>query len=323
VAAPVLRVLTYHRVLDPAAAAGWNPSPVSATPGGFEAQVRHLARSYRPVSANEVIDALWDGPALPARAVLVTFDDAYRDFGEVAWPILRRHGVPAVLCVPTAYPDHPEREFWWDRLWRAFAGARRPSVRTPLGTLPLGPASLRATARAVQAAVRALPPDEAREWVDRMCDETGYREPPRGHVLGWDELRELDREGVALAAHTRTHPALTRLPPDEARAEIRGSRDDLERETGRAPQVFAYPYGDHDDAVAGLVRDENFAMALTCLDGHNDLAATDPMRLCRTNVTLRTTPLLFRIRLFRLAAYADRWRHRPRNPGGPRAGHSA
>ncbi len=315
----VLRVLTYHRVLDAKRAARCNPSPVSASPRAFEEQVKHLARSYRPVSGEEVVDAAGGGGKLPARAVLVTFDDAYWDFGDVAWPILRRHGVPATLCVPTAYPDHPEREFWWDRLWRAFSRARAAAVETPAGRVPLAPAALRGSLRAVQDAVKALPHDEAMRWVERMCEAVGHREPGSGQVLRWSELRELAREGVTLAAHTRTHPALTRLPPEEARAEIRGSREDLERETGVSPRVFAYPFGDHDDRVAALAREEGFRVALTCRDGHNDLATADPLRLCRTNVTTRTSPLLLRLRLLRVAAYADRWRHRPRTPAGRRA----
>ena len=38
-----------------------------------------------------------------ARPVLLTFDDAYADFYEDAFPTLQRHGFPATLYVPTAY----------------------------------------------------------------------------------------------------------------------------------------------------------------------------------------------------------------------------
>jgi peptidoglycan/xylan/chitin deacetylase (PgdA/CDA1 family) len=40
---------------------------------------------------------------LPARAVLLTFDDGYRSNLEVALPWLRRFGYPGVIFVPTSY----------------------------------------------------------------------------------------------------------------------------------------------------------------------------------------------------------------------------
>ena len=46
----------------------------------------------------------------------MTFDDAYCDFADHAWPVFRRLGVPVTLFVATEYPDHPDRAYWWDRL---------------------------------------------------------------------------------------------------------------------------------------------------------------------------------------------------------------
>jgi hypothetical protein len=95
--------------------------------------------------------------------VLLTFDDAYRDFAEHAWPVLRSHGLPAVLFVPTAFPGDPERSFWWDRLYRAFACARREeALPSAAGVLPLRtPAERARSFRRVRDRVKALPHREA------------------------------------------------------------------------------------------------------------------------------------------------------------------
>ncbi len=45
------------------------------------------------------------GAPLPRKAVLITFDDGYRDNLENAAPILLRHGYPAVIFVPTGLLD--------------------------------------------------------------------------------------------------------------------------------------------------------------------------------------------------------------------------
>jgi len=303
----LLRVLTYHRVA-PADRAG--SSLVSATPRDFELQMRHLARNYRVLSAEEAVSGLAGRPwRFPRRAVLVTFDDAYRDFAEFAHPVLRKYGLPSTVFVPTAYPDDPARSFWWDRLEDALEGARRETVSTPAGELPLGsPEARGASLRRLKALVKSLPPEEATEVVDDVCRKLGHGDGAPADVLGWDELRGLSRDGVHLGAHTRTHPALPTLPIDRVRAEVRGCRLDIERETGRAPLLFAFPYGLHDDRSLRVVREEGYRAAFTCLRGHNRSGRDEALRLRRTGITRSTSPLVFRARLLGPFEHVDRIR---------------
>ena len=317
---PSLRVLTYHRVLEPTPAEPVDPSLISATPAVFDRQMRHLAGRYRAVSAEEVLDAARGGRPLPPRAVLVTFDDAYRDFREIAWPILRRHRIPATVFVPTAFPDHPEREFWWDRVYRAAVTSRRAALDLPpLGLLPLDtPQRRRASIRVMQRFLIAIPHAEAMPLAERICDELGGVAALRGEVLSWGELRALARDGVALCAHTRTHPALDQIPIEQARAEIRGAYEDLRRQIGASLPILAYPFGAHSDRVVEVAGQEGFELALTCLDGHNPTPFREPLRLRRTNITTRTSPLVFGFRLLKVFSYVDRWRHRSGGaPPGP------
>lgn len=75
---------------------------VSITPGKFEAALKFLTSHYTPVSLQDVLTDL-DGRGLPARPVLVTFDDAYASVAELAAPLCRRYGVPAVFFVNAAF----------------------------------------------------------------------------------------------------------------------------------------------------------------------------------------------------------------------------
>ena len=111
----MLRVLTYHRVAKPNDTPTLEPRLISTTPAMFAQQMRYLARHYAVVSLEDVLHAVTTGMRLPKRAVLITFDDAYRDVGDIAWPILQRYQLPATLFVPTWYPAQPERALWWDR----------------------------------------------------------------------------------------------------------------------------------------------------------------------------------------------------------------
>ncbi len=96
----VLRVLMYHKVND------LSGNPVTVPVALFEeqlAQIRDLG--YTVVSVDAVLDHFTHGAALPAKAVLITFDDGYRDNLVNAAPILQRYGYPAVVFVPIGYLD--------------------------------------------------------------------------------------------------------------------------------------------------------------------------------------------------------------------------
>ncbi len=294
----LLRVLTYHRVDRPAARPALSPRLISATPAAFAQQMDYLAANYHVISMQEVLDTRRSGGALPPRAVLITFDDAYCDFAEHAWPILQRFGLPATLFVPTAFPDQPQRTFWWDRLYRGFqATARRDELVTPLGQLPLNTAARRAyTYNRVVGCIKTLPHDAAMDLVDRLCNELDAP-AAENHVLGWDALRELAGEGLTLGAHTRTHPMMNRIAIGEAVAEAIGSFCDLLIQIGSALPIFAYPAGGLSDRLAATLKREGFLLAFTTRTGINDMQSADPLRLRRINVGRRTTVAVLRARL--------------------------
>jgi peptidoglycan/xylan/chitin deacetylase (PgdA/CDA1 family) len=134
------------------------------------------------------------------------------------------------------------------------------------------------------------------EFVDTVCQRL-QAPPPENAVLGWSELRRLAAEGVTLAPHTRTHPLLNRLPEAEARQEVVGARDDLEREIGAVPPVFAYPAGGHNDVVVRILQEAGFRLAFTTLRGAVRFPLRDPLRLRRINVGRNTPQAVLRAQL--------------------------
>jgi peptidoglycan/xylan/chitin deacetylase (PgdA/CDA1 family) len=91
-------ILEFHVIGDPPAGAP-NPGLYDA-PTTFRAQVRWLAvRGYHGVTLDELFrywrTAGW--LALPARPIVLSFDDGYPQDVNVAMPVLRARGWPAVL----------------------------------------------------------------------------------------------------------------------------------------------------------------------------------------------------------------------------------
>jgi len=93
-----LRVLMYHKVNDLPNNRMSMPVPL------FDDQMAELGElGYTVVDLDAVLAHYVGGQPLPEGAVLITFDDGYRDNLENAAPILKKYGYPAVQFVPIAY----------------------------------------------------------------------------------------------------------------------------------------------------------------------------------------------------------------------------
>jgi peptidoglycan/xylan/chitin deacetylase (PgdA/CDA1 family) len=307
----VLRILAYHRVSTPDADLSLNPRLISATPESFAAQMRYVARRYTPVHPSQVLEAAAGGPPLPSDAVLVTFDDGYRDFGE-AWQIMKHEGIPAIVFVATSYPDRHENAYWWDRLCRAMLHVGGPQIEiSPLGVFNVATLEQkRAATAALHAHALTLGEQSRREWVDHVCQlaSSPSRAEENG-ILTWSEIRRLASEGVVFAPHTRTHPDLTQVDDRTLSEEVAGSYLDLEKHLGSIAPVFCYPGGRFDARVERAVHDAGYKLALTTRDGFNSIPG-ESLRMRRTSITLRTTMPVFILRLTEAVSYLDRFRHR-------------
>jgi peptidoglycan/xylan/chitin deacetylase (PgdA/CDA1 family) len=89
-------VLMYHVIGDPPRSAPYPGLYVSRA--ALRAQVRRLARAgYEAVTLGRIVDA-WNGRAtLPARPIVLSFDDGYRSHLTAALPILAAQDWPGVL----------------------------------------------------------------------------------------------------------------------------------------------------------------------------------------------------------------------------------
>lgn len=92
-------VLAYHLV------GGESRSPVDLPRPVFERQMAELSDRAKVLSLEEALLVLESREVCPANAVLLTFDDAYANFFDEAWPVLQRHGLPATLFVPVSFID--------------------------------------------------------------------------------------------------------------------------------------------------------------------------------------------------------------------------
>jgi peptidoglycan/xylan/chitin deacetylase (PgdA/CDA1 family)/GT2 family glycosyltransferase len=122
----------------------------------------------------------------------------------------------------------------------------------------------------------------------------GAAEPSlRGRpVLDLSRARQLLGGEIRFGAHTRTHPDLTTLEQAAVDAEVRGSREELERALGVPVRTFAYPFGALSESVRRSVQRAGFSSACGVAPGRNR-PATDSFNLRRIEVRGTDTLLGF------------------------------
>lgn len=88
--------------------------------------------------------------------------------------------------------------------------------------------------------------------------------------LGWDDLRTLAGNGIEIGNHSAAHGYLLDYRPGETRqawrlrvkSEIQLAQDLLTARLGRAPRLFAYPYGEFSAELIEVVRELGFLAAV-------------------------------------------------------------
>ncbi|HEY2745055.1 MAG TPA: polysaccharide deacetylase family protein [Polyangia bacterium] len=262
--APGVIVLTYHRIVGDDRSFSGLPIEEFAT------QMQWLHERCDPIAPDELVDRA-RGPRSTRPAVLVTFDDGYRDYHDLAYPVLKRLGIPATVFVVTSLLDDGGM-LWTDQVQSAALTCRRDRV-----TLPWSGESVVLTdddARAAlgtraRAHLKSIPDGARREVVTTLLHELGDPPEKPRQMLTWDEVRAT-LPLTTYGGHSHTHPIMSRLSSDAAEREIRTCKERIAAETGRAPTTFAYPNGrrsDYTPETQAILRRHGFTLAFATSEG--------------------------------------------------------
>ncbi len=276
-----LRILMYHRFSQREL---------------LQRQCAHIRAHYSPVSMSQVADWLMRRGQLPENALAITVDDGYRDFYQVAYPVLREYLIPATVYLVSDFVDR-SLWLWVDQVQYGFRYAQARSFRMELPGQPpqsfeLGtPDTRNVAARTVTEAAKRLSNGDRLRLLEVLPEQLGVQLPEEAPAeyesLRWDEVREMAAAGIEFGAHTRTHPILSRLAGEQELAvEIGGSKRQIERQIERAVDHFCYPNGSREDIgqeAVEAVRAAEFRTAVTTESGLNQVER-DRFQLLRIGV---------------------------------------
>lgn len=271
-------ILMLHHVRAPAKRGFHANSFLSVAPTFLDDLIPALKRSgYEFISMDEVARRLRDGVPAGARPFLaVTFDDGYRDNLEQAVPVLRAHGVPYVIYVPTAFVEG-KATIWWEDLEAVIGKREQIVMHLPKGRIAFDISSHALKRKAyyeiMEFLMTSVPEQQQREIVRELAWQAGIDTAAhcRAEIMNWSELSELGSDPLCtIGGHTVNHYAVSRLTEQEVLAEMKEGARIIEMETGKWPRHFAYPYGHahaagpRDFALAGQA---GFETAVTTRHG--------------------------------------------------------
>jgi len=112
-------ILMYHHIGEVPYGADSIRHGLTVSEANFRDQLRHLKDAgYETITVAQLVDHLATGAELPARPIVITLDDGYRDAYEVALPALQEFGYVATFFLLTAPIDEGQSEFvTWEQVY--------------------------------------------------------------------------------------------------------------------------------------------------------------------------------------------------------------
>lgn len=277
----------------------------------LEAVIVALKQRFRILTVAEALTEIKHLGDLREPTAALTFDDGYRSNFEIAFPILKRHGIKATIYLPTDWIDGKMRLWWTDLTLRIdrceltgekitaverlleskLRGTRRAAPNTPAGKERFHEDLGNCLMRMADSARTAMLAQIYRVLGDGEAPPA--TEPP----LSWEQIKEMAAYGIEFGAHTCSHPNLSYLDLAAAEHEIVESRRVIEKRLGTKVTGFAYPYGYDVEGYrrfAEILKKHHFLYAATSWWGYVD-KDSDLFLLRRMMLPLSTSqPLLSR-----------------------------
>ena len=268
-------VLMYHRVI-----ASLDEEKIPVQPGmyvtwdSFQKQAEFLKQYFHVLPLTELVRRMEAGRCIDGCCAL-TFDDGWLDNSVYAYPVLQELNLPATIFLATGFVG-TMRLFWPEEITFYLGhpevlekGRDDAVLKSFVDKIPKkGPADSRFDHAIVL--LKAMSPAKREEVVSAMRGLSEANLPGR-MLMNWDEIRRMQAGGlVDFGAHSHNHVIFDQVSLEEVEKEIVLSRQVMEKQLGVAPDLFAYPNGNHTPDVQLLLKKHGFKAAVTTRKGWYD-----------------------------------------------------
>lgn len=187
---------------------------------------------------------------------MLTFDDGDVSFYDNAYPVLKKHNIPAVIFVITSLIN-THKPFWWDEISHYLDDKDTFEIIDNLKKI------------SNQSRIEKL----------RVFKNNSNVNLLEYSQLSYTQLEEMSENGISIANHSHTHPLFDQCTPQELMGELNLSINKL-KEMNFIHDVFAYPNGNFSDESEELLRSFEIKMAFL-FDHKLNNKLINPLRISR------------------------------------------
>lgn len=287
-----LLVLNYHRIGN-AEDDLFDPGVFSATADQFNEQIAYLKRHLSLITLEEALAFISGTYKEESRRcrVLVTFDDGYLDNYEIAYPILRTHGVQGVFFLATSMVGSCHVP-WWDQIAYLVRTARKRQFSLYYSAelkVNIDKNGLRKSLDTILKLYKQPDNSDSARFIHELAEKCEGKAPPETlrRFLDWDEAREMHRNGMAIGSHTHSHIVLSQLSPEQQYEELRKSRAILNEQLGVEADALAYPVGrktSFSDQTQTIAHELGYRCAFSNYGEININGKTNPFNVKRMKI---------------------------------------
>lgn len=248
----------------------------------FLEQMKILKKNYHLLSINDIVEYTRHGMALPPNAVVVTFDDGFRNNFENAAPILTDLKIPTTFYI-SAGMINTNLIFWVDKLELAFTHSKKKILELKISNLnktySLSTIESRISAlEEVKMICKQTPLQQRHALVDEvlaLLDVDPYDFVSDDNLaMDWRELRTLsDQPLFEIGGHNMYHDVFTSLNEEDLQLEVSLTIDLLRYHLKKKIIHYSYPEGGSkhfDKKCIEILKSSGIVCCPTAIDGVNE-----------------------------------------------------
>jgi peptidoglycan/xylan/chitin deacetylase (PgdA/CDA1 family) len=212
----------------------------------FEKDLDYLLQYYTAVSIDEISDHANHVKSLKKNSFFISFDDGLSEFKELAWPILKRKGIPTALYVNPKFVDNKELFYRFkasiliDFIQNNENSKLLIEANELLGSLIDSVSSLETFVRGIKYEQKQFLDDLAEYFKIDFNVYLMHNKP----YLNTDELKELKSEGLHIGAHSMDHPLFYELNEKDMKWQLEESVKWVNQTFNQEISSFSYPFTD-------------------------------------------------------------------------------
>ncbi len=295
-------ILRYHAVVDPIEVDYAVPS-ICIKPSDFEKQIKYLSKRYNVISLDTLYNCLNEKKRFPDNAVIITFDDGYRD-NFLAYKILKSYGIKGTFFICTD-PITTGQPLWLMEVVFRLKKTKQQSLELQIGnkkvllllfSLKDRMNSIRELVHYIKTHSKPVREMLMNELRSATTDVSDCDTMLRNMMLSWDHVREMAEAGMEIGGHTTTHLNLPHADPEDANFEIVECKSTIESIIGSKVHHFSYPngggYSYFNDSIVNMVQRAGYKTACTSSNGVVK-RGSNPFILKRVRVTNDIAQLVY------------------------------